>query len=573
MSYPIHHFAGAVLGALATLSVAAPMWAQGAPKSTAQQTGSRVLIPSLKGVVFVPDKGSLKASGISTPGIQTTAVKMLDSEEFRASLQSRLDHPLTLDTLNEITHSVITYYRDHNHPLVDATVPAQNVESGVVQVVVTEFRVGEVRARGNKWFSDRIVTAPLGFQHGDEVDSAKLVNQLDAANTNPFRRVNLLYQPSSQTGYTDLVLDTQDRLPLSVFSGFDNSGTPITGRNRWETGITWGNAFGHDQQLSYQFSSSTDLFGGRSSQPGQPGGASFAGHSLTWSMPVFGRDSISILGGFQRSVPNLGSDFGLVGLSGQAGVRYSHALRRTGSLIHTVQFGYDFKTTNNNLGFGGTQVSRSNTEIDQFPVAYAANLTDRLGSLALTTSVFFSPGGLTPNNTDSAFRPGTAQSGRELASARYTYWRSDLTRLTKLPENAVWAVRVLGQVSSANLLYTEQLAGGGVDILRGYDPNSILGDTGIIISNELRSPAFHNTEQTWVGNVQVLGFWDWANLNSVHDAVGVLNHISASSAGAGLRYNIRSNLTGRLDYGWQLQHIPTTGDRDHLLNFSLILAY
>jgi hemolysin activation/secretion protein len=321
----------------------------------AQNPVGGAVIPSLKGVVFVSSKDGLKAAGISTPGIQTSDVKMLDSDDFRASLETRLNHPLTIEGLNDIAHSVVTYYRSHNHPLVDATVPAQNVETGVVQVVVTEFYVGSVRAQGNKWFSDSVVTAPLAFQHGDAVDSANLLNQLDAANTNPFRRVNLVYEPSKEAGYTDLVLETQDRFPIRVFTGFDNGGTPSTGRNRWETGVTWGNAFRHDQQLAYDFSASTDLFGGGSSRSGQPGGPSFAGHSLTWSVPVFGRDSISILGGFQRSVPNLGQDFGLVGIAGQAGFRYSHAFRRTGSFIHTLQVGYDFKTTNNNLDFGGNR--------------------------------------------------------------------------------------------------------------------------------------------------------------------------------------------------------------------------
>ena len=306
---------------------------------------------------------------------------------------------------------------------------------------------------------------------------------------------------------------------------------------------------------------------------GQPGGASFIGHSLIWSIPVRGRDSISISGSYERSIPNIGVDFGLVGESTELGAHYNYALRRTGSLIHTLQIGYEFKVTNNNLGFSGTTVSRNRVQIDEFPLGYAANLTDRWGTSALTTSLVFSPGNLSPDNNDGAFQPAYGQSGRNFASAHYTYWRSDFTRLTKLPTGAVWSSRLMGQTSTGNLLFTEQLAAGGQELLRGYDPNSILGDRGIIISNELRTPALFTKTEFQFGQFQFLTFWDWAHVGSVHNFEGAINHLNASSVGIGTLYSLRSNLTAKFAYGWQLQHLPTEGPRSHLASISLIMAY
>ena len=533
-----------------------------------------VIVPSLKGLVFLSKPEDVVQSGVSAAGVTTAAVPFLGAD-FQIQMSGCLNRPLTLDGLNNITHAVVAYYRAHNHPLVSAVAPTQNIDGGVVQVVVTEFRVGEIRPQGNKWFSDRVVTAPITLHHGDTIDSQLLVAQLDSANANPFRHVNLVYEPSSQPGYADLVLETQDRLPVSVFTGFDNSGLPVTGRNRWDVGVTWGNALWRDQQLSYQLSTSTDFFSGRSSQPGEPGGASFVGQSLTWVMPVRGSDSITVFGNYQRAVPNVGQDFGLIARSGEAGAHYNVALRRTASLVHTLALGYDFKATNNNLDFGGTNISRTNAEIDQFPLTYTATLLDGHGSTALATSLVFSPGHITPNNNSSAFQPAGEQSGRPFASARYVYWRSDLTRLTKLPAGMTWAARLAGQVSSANLLYTEQLAGGGLDILRGYDPNSVLGDEGVMLSNELRSPAIKKQtgETAWLGQLQPFIFWDWANMSSVHDVAGAVNHISAASIGAGAHYNLRSHIVATVEFGRQLQHLPFADSRDQLVSFSLLTAY
>jgi hemolysin activation/secretion protein len=452
--------------------------------------------------------------------------------------------------------------------VVDVVAPEQDVSTGVIQIVVNEYRVGEVRVQGNRWFSDNVISAPIHLAHGDTIDSEQLLGDLDAANANPFRRVDLTYQPSSQPGYTDLVLNTQDRFPVTVYSGFDDSGTPATGRSRWNMGGTWGNAFGLDQSLSYQFSASDNFFSSN-------GPVGFISNGLNWSMPIHSTDSISIFGDYQTSTPNVGADFGFHGKSGQASIRYNHSLHRTAHFIQTVQIGYDFKTTNNNLLFGGTQVSRTTAEIDQFPVAYAANLTDKWGASSFTTSLVFSPGGLTSNNHSNDFQPGVGQSGIPGAQARYVYWRSDFSRLTKTPGNTVYAFHLLGQVSSTNLLYTEQLAGGGPEILRGYDPNSVLGDNGIVMSNEFRSPAWKPMPEYNLGQLQLIAFWDYGHLSAAQAFAGAVNSVNASSVGTGVLYNLRSNVTGRFDYGWQLIRLPNLNPdaRSHLASLALTVAY
>jgi hemolysin activation/secretion protein len=529
-----------------------------------------VIVPSLKGLVFVAAAKDFQKSGLDTAGVSLAAVPMLNQPAFQEQVSVFLGQPLTFKSLNEITSLVSAFYKQQNHPLVDVVAPAQDVSTGVVQIVVNEFRVGEVRVEGNRWFSDNVVSAPIRLQHGDTIDSQQLLGELDSANANPFRRVDLVYQPSAQPGYTDLVLKTQDRFPVNVYTGFDNSGTAVTGRSRWNLGATWGNALWHDQQLSYQFSASDNFFTRSGSA-----GASYLGHTLSWTMPVRANDSLSIFGGYQKSSPNIGADFGYIGKSGQAGIRYSLGLHRTNRFVQTLQIGYDFKTTNNNLDFGGDQVSRTNSEIDQFPIAYAANLTDHLGASSFTTSIVLSPGGLSPGNRSTDFQPGFGQSGIPGATDRYAYWRGDFNRLTKLPAQAVYAFRLMGQVSSTNLLYTEKLAAGGPDILRGYDPNSVLGDRGVVMSNELRSPALNPFPEHVVGEVQFLAFWDYAHLAAAHPDAGSVNLLNASSLGTGLRYNLRSNLCARVSYGWQLVRLPDTnpGARDQFAAVALTMAY
>jgi hemolysin activation/secretion protein len=490
-----------------------------------------------------------KKSGVESSGVSFNGLPLLDNDGFRKQLEPYLGQSLTMAQLDKLTKLTVNEYRRQNRPLVDVVAPEQNVQSGVIQILVTEFLVGKVTAQGNRWFSSRLVTAPISLRHGDDVDSLKLLNELDAANSNPFRQVNLIYKPSGEPGYTDLVLNTEDRFPARFYTSFDNSGTPATGLSRWNMGLDWGNAFWNDQQLSYHFSASDDFFDSGIEPSGHDHG-SFIGHSLIWTKPMAWGDSVSIFGNYQQSVPNLGTDFGLVGRSGQASIRYNKRLRRTGALSQILSVGYDFKSTNNNLAFGGESISRNTAEIDQFPVGYSLNYSDKHGSTSVVCTLVYSPGHITTNNTDSAFQPGPGQAGTALATANYIYWRSDATRLTKLPKSAIWASRFIGQASTRNLLYTEQLAGGGAEVLRGYDTNSILGDQGVVLSNELRTATFRKAESAF-GEVQFLVFWDYAHVSRKIPVLDDVNRLNASSVGVGIRYNLRSNLVIKADYGFQ----------------------
>jgi hemolysin activation/secretion protein len=530
------------------------------PTAPAAPKGSTVILPDLKGVAFVAGPGPLpKTPG--APGISVGGIAVLERPGFVDEIKPFLGKPLTFDQLNDITQRVIAFYRANDRPLVDVVVPEQDVSTGVVRILVTEFRVGAIKVEGNRWFTSDQVAAAFTLKPGDTIDANALLGELDVANANPFRHVDLVYQPGTQAGTTNLVLQTQDRLPLHVYAGYDNDGQRVLGRDRWTTGFTWGDAFWADQQLSYQLTTSDNFWHHRSAPPGEPDGPSNLAHSLSWSAPLPWGDRLSIFGLYEEEVPKVGASFGLTGVNGQASLRYTRPLPRTQSFTQAVEIGYDFKTTNNNLDFGGTAVSQNATEIDQFPLGYSANLTDPYGSTSLTTTLYWSPGGITAGNTDAAFQPGTGQSGRADARAEYLYFRGELDRLTRLPLDASWAVRFIGQVTDRNLLDTEQVSVGGADLLRGYDPNTINGDQGVVLSNELRTPSFpllpDAVRPAGVSDdTQLLAFWDYAALSAKEEVEGSGVGAHASSVGLGLRYSLATNLTMKLDYGWQLQHLP-----------------
>lgn len=537
---------------------------------------TRPLIPALKGLVFVSRPQDVVAAGVEVTGIDASRVPILAAAGVPEEVRAALGRPLSLADLQGITRAIVLRLRAVDRPLVDVVVPEQDITAGTVQIVVSEFRVGTVTAEGNEWFESADLVGALRIAPGDTVDSQTLLDDVDFLNTNPFRQVDLVYRPGARVGETDLVLRTTDRLPFRLYGGWDNTGPETSGRERVFAGFNWGDAFGLGHLLSYQVSTSTDAFGDRPVRAGGRDAPTFLAQAATYDIPLPWHDRIILSGGYAEVLPLVPTQFGQVGRSAEANLRYQVPLRGAPGLSHAVAATYQFKSTNNDLEFGGTAISRSSTQIHQLELNYQLNAVDDLGATGATLSLYLSPGGITPENTDRAFRPDATRIGRFEANARYAYALAGIDRVTRLPWDLSWGVRFRAQVSSANLLPSEQLGYGGFASVRGYDERAVNTDQGILLSNELRSPA--RPLLGWLGledpedRLQLLAFVDYGGGGDSNPAPGQEPWQNLASTGLGFRYSLASNLDIRFDYGWQL--VELAGDaatgRAH---FSLTLSY
>jgi hemolysin activation/secretion protein len=561
----------AVLPRLAAADTVAP-----APPDDAQSSDA-TLLPQLRGLRFVDDPAKMKDAGALHPGVYVNGSHLLYGAANQLRIRALIGQPFLRSTMNRITQSIAAWYRAHHRPFVDVTFPEQDINAGIVQVIVTEFRLGHLRVQGNKWFSSRLLASYVRVAPGDRIDMGKLDTDLAALNRNPYRRIRIVAQKSDIQGATDLVLQTDDRLPWHLFTGYSNGGVPVLGRNNWSIGFDWGNVFGLDQDLSYQFISSDDFWFSPTHVTVGPNRASLAEHILSYTIPLPWEDRLIIFGNIAELEPRIGPFFSQVGVSWQASARYDIDLSDTDTLTQDLQFGFDFKRTNNNLAFGGFAVSQSSTEIDQFPIIYDAALDDELGKTVLLGQIVFSPGGLTGRNNDAAFQPSLTQVGVPFAHADYVYADLNLTRLTRLPFDASWLFRLQSQFSTSNLLASEELGAGGVETVRGYDERTLNGPLGVLVSSEFRSPPWPVLDSlfgTRIGDkFQADLFWDFGYVSQEKFIAGVQNDAAIQSVGAGAHYAIDRFLDLRFEYGQQLRRAPGATSRGGEAFFSAVVGY
>jgi len=434
-----------------------------------------------------------------------------------------------------------------------------------VQVVVVISRVEKVDATGAHYFSNQFLRAQLRLRPEEPISGSQINSDLNWINRNPFYQSDILMAPGDAPGTTDLLLRTQDRFPLRVYAGFEDSGNQYTGEDRILTGFNYGNLFGVGQQLSYQFTSGEDV-------------NKFTAHSGTYIIPLPWRHLLTFFGSYANSSANLGPDLSSGGVNWQVSGRYEIPLPGTEHFTESVTGGFDFKRSNNDLIFGVVSVSNVYTDVDQFVLSYQASYLDDYGSSSASATGFWSPGGLS-NNDDNADYMAT----RGGAHANYAYGQFTLNRVTRLPLDFSWTVRGEVQESDANLLPSEQLGLGGYETVRGYDEREVNGDNGFLVSTELATPPVSLAQifglQKIKDQLQFLGFVDYGGTSLHHVTPADVNpNNNLLGVGPGMRYVITPYLSLRFDYGFQLiddDYVNVGFDTHHhsRAHFGILVSY
>ena len=503
----------------------------------------------LRSIVLLDRPSEAQRAGWLTaaPGVDAARVPRLNTPAGRALLTKYLGHTIDRAMLHSIRNSLEAYYKSIHRPFVSIDIPAQDATNGILQVVVLEATLGKVSVAGNKWFDTGQYIDALHLHPGMTIDEQQLDDDINWLNRNQYRQAIVLASRGQAVGTTDLIVRTTEQFPFTVTGGVSNTGTQATSLYRLNTGFDWGNAFWRGDDLNFNISMSPDAYLLRQ-------------YTLSYTSYLPWHDIISIQGSLSTSHPPSGYVFGSSGLTGIVSLRYTHFLPALGAYTHDIILGYDFKSTNNNLLFGGFSVFNTTSEIDQFTLGYGGQRPDHFGSTSFEADLVVSPGGLTPDNTDAAF--SAQQAG---ATANYAYLHLTAERLTTLPRGFTWDLRGTAQLSDATLLPSEQVIFGGYASVRGFEEQGATRDNGVLVENELRLPPIRTGLPARLGVKGVTDqlvpflFLDFGAGWNHQDFDGEASWIELSSVGPGASWQIGRYLSSRLTWGIPLQRYGQVG--------------
>lgn len=528
--------------------------------------------PVITSLIFVSDPNLSKYKTYQNfKEIEYIDLAMPDEKYFLSRVSPFINKPLTMEALNAIQVEVTKFYVNHGKPLVRVIVPAeQDVTDGKVYVVVLLGKLGKVRVQGEKYCNTNHLKNQIQTSSGQEISTSQMATDISWLNNDPFRSVDLIYERGEDLGTTDVILDVKDRFPFQPYAGYENSGYQSADDGRWTFGFKSHVFLIEDHQINGQLVFADDF-------------KKWWSASGNYYAPMSNRHAFKLFGSYVKSLPKGASqatleDPDLRGTLWQIGVRYIMPLHRRDTYTHNISFGYDFKRTNNFTNVAGAFIFNDYFDISQFLVRYEGDNEDKWGTTSWGSSVYFSPGHMTPDNSKHSFRKVNTHS-----EPNYIYGLLNLDRITYFSHDWSWSIHGLFQWSTeGDLLPTEQLSLGGQFSIRGYKENEVIGSSGILGIMELRTPGY-NFFRKKGGSLQFLAFTDagytWqADRNLFYDAETMSSDRTKSlwSVGPGVRYNYKSYITFRLDYGFQLIDVKGRfmgSGRESRLHMGLFVSY
>lgn len=529
-----------------------------------QTKNSPFLISELKGIVLLSqseEKGLSAAK--NREGVHW---KDLDipghSEQLRKRLTPFLGSPVTHETLGELKRTIDDYYRENHRPFVLVKVPEQEVTTGVLQLVVMESRLGNLRVEGNKWTSNERIEKYCHVKSGDFLDESRLIQNISFINRNPFRRADLVFVPGKEEGTTDVVVSVKDRRSARVYTGSDDLGVEPLGANRWYAGFNWGNVFGLDHILSYQFTSSYNMH-------------RFQAHTAEYTAPLSWGHLLDVYGGYSEVHPHVHYPFKHNdGWSMQTSLRYVIPLKIYPYLEHEITFGGDFKRSNNTFEYVEV-FPRFGHEVNltQAVLGYGGNYERNRFRLDFIGNFYWSPGKWLSDQTNSDYaslRPGAVN--------HWIYFRGSLAYLQRLPKSFSFYMLTTGQITSEPLLPSEQFGLGGYDSVRGYEQRELNEDNAFVVSSEFRSPAIPiiksiRSSCSFYDALQFLVFLDYGLGRTRKTFPGSGKSDYLLGAGPGLRYTIEPYLTLRFDWGIRLHNKKAFEGDWNRIHFNVTASY
>lgn len=504
------------------------------------------LVNQLLGVVLLPRPGDVRPDG--WPGVEGI---WHDFDDFPRpvglSLQNYIGRPVSLASLDQMVKDVIVAYRDGDRPVVDVLLPEQDITSGVVQLVVIESELSRVRVEGVDADTEEFIRSQMRVKKGEVIRSSEVLRDLSWVNRSPYRKVDMVYAPGYEFGTTDIILKSYQTRANWFYTGYEDSGVDFLGQDRIIFGFNFGDLFGPNQTLSYQYTGDLDFEHVRA-------------NSIVYSQGLPWRHWFTVLASHVQidsdPIP-LGPGAGLDsdGENTQLSARYSIPLDGTSNRQREMDFGFDWKSNGSNLEFidsnniGNAQLSGSRVEIFQFSLGYNETIQGNRGVTQFDLRGFYSPGGLNNHNSDFTF-----QQSRLLSSADYFYGTGSIEHQRRLREDWSARFKFTGQIANSNLQASEQLGAGGYDTVRGFDQRVARGDHGFWTTFELYTPELSlGRIYDWeneTDSLRFLGFFDAANLGDNDLLVGQPSSVQIGSVGVGLRWNYSDWFKFRLDYGY-----------------------
>ena len=464
---------------------------------------------------------------------------LFTDEQLESVVQEFIGKELDFEALTDAATKVRAYHRERGYFLAQAYLPQQAIRDGVVEIAVIEGRVGIVElqrrpaTRLAEWLLAGILDAHL--KTGDIITETGLEKPLLLINDLPTAAVTSEIRPSRTVGAADLRVNVDQGVGLfNGYIDFDNHGSRFTGEYRLGASLNMNNPLTIGDQATFRvFGTDEQMYFGRAAYLVPLG---FYGTRVGLSVTQFNY--------------TLAKDFAPLLASGEGLVKSAfafHPLYRTRNTNLIGQFAYEDKRLFDRIDATNTVEDRF---IDSIKGGVVGDFRDSfLGGGLNAFSITYTQGDLKIAPTSVA-QADVSSTGLNTVGT-FRKWNYDFKRLNRVTENMNVLFALSGQQASKNLASAEKMSLGGPNGVRAYPVGEANGDSGNLITSELRY--IWPGVKVFDGDVMVFALYDWGqvDVNEKPLPTTVHNKRSISGYGVGASLGREGGFVIRGSASWQ----------------------
>ncbi len=464
----------------------------------------------------------------------------LSEKKLRTLARPYIQKEQSLSDLRKLALTVQNYYRKKGYFLARVSIPPQEIDDGVLEMVISEGKVGKLTIRGNKRYKKDFIRRYFwNLDKGETIKYSHLLRPMMLLNENPSLQVSATLTKGEEPGTSDITLDVKEKFPIRTYFTYDNGGSDFVSKHRMGTAIEMDGLLFQGDRSSLDFVAGSPFH-------------SLMFASANYSAPIDHSGARAEFG-YQYSEFQAARELRDLGVEGRSQVFHTgltQALLRTRSTRMDTGLSFDYKQIKNfilrsRVSDDELRVVNFDLSVDHVDKFHGHTYLNNRFSIALAGIM-----GATQSNSPAA--------SRSKAGGPFLLYQPDFKRVQQLPWDTYLIGRFRGQIASDVLPASEEMVLGGIDTVRGYSQGEHLGDDGYIINVELRIPPpligsweIPYLHQNLKSTLQLAGFFDHGTVFR-RAASGQSPFDTIASVGMGLRFFLPHDWNVSLDWGFPI---------------------
>lgn len=475
---------------------------------------------------------------------------VLDEAEVEKIFQDYRDRQISFADLLELETRLTKLYTENGYINSGVVIPEQNITKGIITVKAIEGSIEDINVSVQGRLKEGYVRSRLRRGAKTPLNVDELAEALQLLQLNPLiDSLNAELSVGASRDRWTLDVDVNQGQAFDPVAFVNNYRTPSVGSFQRGIELTHNNVLGYADSLSLIYKNtdgSNDIDG-------------------SYSIPVNSMDGT--LGLRYRYVDSeiIEDEFESLGIESETDefeVTFRQPLLLQANSRSTQEFalGLEFSRQSNNTTIEDT----STREQVPFPLSPGA---EEDGDTNISAVRFFQDWTRRTRKDVLAAR-SQLSAGVDIfdatvsdneADGKFVAWRGQVQWLRQLTSesNINLLIRSDLQLSSDDLVSLERFSLGGVESVRGYRQDALLGDSGLFASAEVRIPVFRwSNQQSSVSAIPFLDFGtSWSNSDNVNQ-----DEDTVASFGVGLQLDLSNALRARVDYGIPLVDVEDSNN-------------